>query len=115
MISSEEGLSILKKWKRAKTRLVFGWGETRDSLTSFDAIVKSVSDREVFVEMLDVPEEVRRLDIHRARFAMVYGDETVEDFPMPENEMRKYSVFLFILPADQSAYPMFLAAPVPIN
>jgi hypothetical protein len=112
VISSEEGLSILKNWNRARTVVLVGCSDTIDSLVAFDGIVDAVGGSEVVVSERNDPSKTFRLDIRHARFDKAESaEEMYEDFPMSEEDA--YSFFLFVLKPNGES--VFFAVPISVN
>jgi len=98
MISSEEGLRILRNWKTKKTLLWFVSRETSDMALG----LRNVRVAEVSTEPLGVvfrfegSEEIESLDLEGADFDIAGAGES----PFPDVPSKKFSRFMYLYLSD---------------
>jgi hypothetical protein len=121
MISSEEGLGILRKWKRERTVLSFISFELSDFWSERNVRIRKVESTRVAFDMAGSPADTQsgdssdvELDLEGAEFDKAVGPEEVpEDVPLPDAEISRFGLFLFVRLRD--GLPVLFAAPVSIN
>jgi hypothetical protein len=114
MISSKEGLEILRNWKRKRTSLFFIPFEFADGTSLLDAKVVEVDASALKLEIPVCDPRFVFLDLRKAKFNKATGaNEVPDDVPLPVWFLERYSFFLFIRLED--GRPILLAEPVLIN
>lgn len=93
MILSEEGLRILKKWKRQRmvvSCFLFPLG-------SWDARIAEATATLLVVEMADSPDDRRSFGLEGARFDKAETPNDVpDDLPLPPEVLATLRCFLFV-------------------
>ena len=108
-MSSEEGLRILRKWKRQRTVLSFFF-----DLGSWSARISEATAALLVVEMEDSPADTRSFGLKGARFDKAdTADDVPEDLPLPPELLATLRSFLFVRLSDGNA--VLFAEPIPVN
>ncbi len=104
MISSADGVAILKKWRRERVLVSFFALSTGDFASSWAAKIRAADGPILEVEM------VGSADIQRFNLAgALFDAETPDDLPFNIEDLGRFCSFLFIRLAD--GLPIFFAVP----
>ena len=114
MISSTDGLLILKKWKRERTVVSFFALDFADFASRWEAKIRHADSSTLVVEMDGSPGDTRTFDLKGAIFDEAQDlSEVPEDLPFSDEQLKGLSFFLFIRLAE--GLPIFFAVPARLN
>lgn len=114
MITPDEALAILHRWKRQQTTLAVFFFDLADYASQWDARIRDVSPAAVVIEMAGSPADSRSYKLDGAEFQR---DDSPKDLPedLPLSDAAINQLESFWLMRDSTGSIVMFAVPVVVN